>query len=134
MADRGLNTPLLLRPHHGLCLLHFVGKGYSDAFTANLAEKVAHLHEHPDTKVKICTGADSICAHCPHRRGTACESSKPPRYDRAVLQYSGLEEGQQLTWSELQQKMRFVAHTHLQEICGDCEWYTLCAELETKMN
>ena len=28
-----------VRAHHGLCMSFFEGKGYSDSFTANMAEK-----------------------------------------------------------------------------------------------
>ena len=29
---------ICLRPHHGMCLAYFEGKGYSDGFTVNMTE------------------------------------------------------------------------------------------------
>lgn len=123
---------LVLRPHHGLCLLHFVGKGYSDAFTENMAVVAARLRENPETVVRLCTDADSLCAHCPHRQGASCESGKPERYDAGVFKHSGLKVGQTLLWSDLRTKMTALSKEHLQEICGDCQWYRLCAAIEAK--
>lgn len=130
-ACRQFEMPVLeLRPHHGLCLLHFVGKGYSDAFTAHMTDTLATLCENPQIPVRLRSGADHLCAVCPHRRETVCESAKPARYDAAVLHYSGLQTGQTLFWKHFRAKMEWLSKWHLQEICGDCRWYPLCAELE----
>lgn len=125
---------LVLRPHHGLCLLHFVEEGYSDAFTANMAAAAARLRENPETLVRLCIGADSLCAHCPHRTGSTCESAKPARYDTGVLQHSGLKAEQTLRWADLREKMVALSQVHLREVCGDCQWYSLCAAIEEQNN
>jgi hypothetical protein len=49
-----------LRGHHLLCLLTFVGKGYTPAFTANYRRIVARLNE--GAAVELVDGPDDICA------------------------------------------------------------------------
>jgi hypothetical protein len=121
---------LRLRPHHLLCLPHFAGKGYSGSFTKNMTYTAALLQREPETPVTLCTEADSLCACCPNRRGKACESEKPARYDRAVLQVCGLQAGQTLPWCALQKKAAPLLHGELEKICGDCQWHSLCAAIE----
>ena len=65
--QRKTETMLRLRPHHGLCLLHFVGEGYSDAFTENMSRVAGMLRAHPDTEIIVQEGCDDLCRHCPHR-------------------------------------------------------------------
>ena len=33
-----------VRPHHGMCLAYFIGKGYSEGFSAHM-EKMLHILE-----------------------------------------------------------------------------------------
>ena len=76
-----------LRPHHGLCIRHFTGKGYSPAFVENMARVIAGLRAAPETDIELTAGADVLCASCPHNQSGWCASApKPDRYDRAVLQ------------------------------------------------
>ena len=49
-----------LRPHHLLCLLTYIGKGYTPAFTANYDVVVARLNAGDD--VLVVDGPDDICA------------------------------------------------------------------------
>ncbi|WP_292282104.1 DUF1284 domain-containing protein, partial [Mesorhizobium sp.] len=49
-----------LRAHHLLCLLTYVGKGYSPAFTANYDVVVKRLAGGED--ILIVSGPDDICA------------------------------------------------------------------------
>ena len=51
---------LPLRPHHGMCLSYFSGKGYSTGFTANMA-RIKSLLEETDPLVRLTTGMDCIC-------------------------------------------------------------------------
>ena len=34
-----VTTTYRIRPHHGMCLYFFEGKGYSEGFTKHMAEK-----------------------------------------------------------------------------------------------
>ncbi len=49
-----------LRPHHLLCMLTFVGKGYTVAFTENYISIAARLSEGED--ILVVEGPDDVCA------------------------------------------------------------------------
>ncbi|TJU92322.1 MAG: DUF1284 domain-containing protein, partial [Mesorhizobium sp.] len=59
-----------LRAHHLLCLLTYVGKGYSPAFTANYDKVVKRLGE--GEAVLIVSGPDAICAPMLDEREPHC--------------------------------------------------------------
>lgn len=118
-----------LRPHHGVCLLNFRGKGYSDGFSQNMAVMQTRLKAHPEEDICITKGADDLCAHCPNRRGSACTSEHPPLFDENVLRMTGLQYGQVLSWKEFSDATRPLSLDRLEETCPDCEWLTLCKEI-----
>ena len=65
--------PLRYRPHHFLCSLGFEGKGYSDAFTANMdAIVMGRLRASGGDaiEIRVVGAADDICGPCPKRRGS----------------------------------------------------------------
>ena len=43
-----------VRPHHGMCLAYFIGKGYSEGFSAHM-EKMLHILEQ-DLSPLACSG------------------------------------------------------------------------------
>ena len=53
-------SPLLLRPHHGLCIQNFRGKGYSENFVREMAKIAAFLEENPKQEITLHTAADSV--------------------------------------------------------------------------
>lgn len=124
---------LTLRPHHVLCLLHYSGHGYSDAFTENMTQVAGLLRAEPDVLVQLLSSAekDVLCSCCPNRRGAVCVGEKPARYDDAVLQHSGLQQGQRFSWAELCRRMRPLSLQYRQGICADCHWNALCAAAES---
>ena len=120
---------LTIRPHHGMCLAFFQGKGYSGGFTAHMAQVKESLEQDP--AVRLVVGGDEICTCCPNLRGGVCTAAdKVERYDRAVLAACGLEDGAVLPWRRFAQLVdgRILAPGRRQEICGDCQWDTLCAQ------
>lgn len=118
-----------LRPHHGLCLLNFRGDGYSDEFSTNMAAMQKRLFENPQEMVTITKGADDLCSRCPNRRGSACRSEHPPLFDSNVLKAAGIRYGQTMTWQELSGRTDLLRREHLEEMCPDCEWLTLCRSI-----
>ena len=73
-ADR-VSDALPYRRHHFLCSLGFEGKGYSDAFTANMAAIVQGRLRAPGgaaTLIGVTATADAICAPCPKRQDSGC--------------------------------------------------------------
>ena len=119
-----------LRAHHGMCLSFFQGKGYSGDFVENMVRMKAILAENPE--IILMDGPDDICAACPNRLTETC-AEKASRYDREVLRRCGLSVGERLPYREFSRK---VIETILRpgvraEICGDCQWSSLCRWEET---
>lgn len=120
-------TEVLLRAHHVMCIHFFKGEGYSGDFTLHMAEVIAGLT--PFTPVKPVCGPDAICAGCPNLSGGVCASqSKVMRYDKAVLEACGAEEGRIMPWGELKAlvERRVIAQGKRPLICSDCEWNDIC--------
>ena len=53
---------ICLRPHHGMCLAYFEGRGYSRGFSVHMG-KILELLE-KDAYVKLTVGGDEICSAC----------------------------------------------------------------------
>lgn len=130
-----MKTPLPLRPHHGLCLHFFVGKGYSDTFAIQMANISDSLKICPQTPVQLTVGADVICTACPHLQKGRCSSAdKVERYDRSVLERCYLKEGQVLSYiqfCEAVQRHLLIPHKR-EDVCGDCVWNAVCKEVQDK--
>ena len=119
-----------LRAHHLLCLPNFIGEGYSDTFCANMAAQKRRLAA--EGAFTLVDGVDDICAACPHRGGEDCASlEKVRRFDAAVRALLGLTPGGKYEAAALGERVRAeILEAHrLHEVCGDCEWYSLCAGL-----
>ncbi|MPL92101.1 hypothetical protein SDC9_38198 [bioreactor metagenome] len=135
MTDR----PLHYRPHHFLCSLGFEGKGYSDAFTANMTEIVIgrlRTAAGPGVEIEVTAGADDICAPCPARRGEGCDSAATiDRLDAAHARALGLRPGDRLSWGEALERMRALPAETLNEICAPCQWlrYGMCRAALTRL-
>lgn len=117
---------LRFRPHHFLCSLGFEGMGYSDAFTANMAAIVLGRLRAPGgtaALIEVTTKADDICAPCPARRGTGCQSSERiAALDAAHGAALALNEGDVLSWGEALLRMRALPPEALDDICAGCRW------------
>lgn len=117
------------RPHHFLCALGFQGKGYSDSFTANMAEIVDRLRGTGggDVILQVTPQADAICAPCPHKRGLGCaKSAKITALDKRHAAALGLADGDCLTWDAAQARIRAqVMPGDLQALCAGCAWLDL---------
>ena len=119
-----------LRPHHALCAGFFRGKGYSEAFVANMAQVVATLRA-SDPLLTLRGAPDAVCRSCPYNRLGVCDSAeKVARYDAAVLRLTGLKNGDTLRWSALSAlaRERILVPGRLGEVCGDCQWYEICSQ------
>jgi hypothetical protein len=121
-----------LRPHHLLCLLTYVGKGYSPAFTANYDAIAARLTG--GEGIVLVTGPDDICQpllgeaepHC--HRDSVVERDRLAARDVAALLALPLAVGDELTLSpELLDRMRAAfTRGETREACLGCEWHGLC--------
>ena len=112
-----------LRPHHGLCLGFFEGKGYSGEFSQNMASMLADLT--PDSPIRLADGHDTLCAHCPNRFAPCPNAAD---YDRRVLELCGLKPGQALTWGAFRSAVVrcVLAPGKLSAVCGNCQWAEIC--------
>lgn len=116
-----------IRPHHGLCIQFFEGKGYSDEFTSHMAEVIESLQRNP--RIKLVTIEDEICSHCPNYEGMGCQTSdKVKRYDDKVLNLIGAKAGQEIYWDEFVQRVRekIIEEGKMQSVCSDCGWAEIC--------
>lgn len=117
---------ITFRRHHFLCALGFEGKGYSDVFTANMAQIVGDLRAPggDDTLIEVSAAADHICAPCPLRRGTGCESqSKIDALDSAHGAALGVAPSDVVTWGEAQARIvDRIEPDDLDRICAGCKW------------
>ncbi len=128
-----MTDPIRFRPHHFLCALGFEGKGYSPEFTANMSALVDDRLRRPggeDEVIEVTFEADSICAPCPSRRGTGCETGERIAHlDAAHAKALDLSEGARLTWGEALDRMRTLPRDIHDTICAECQWlrYGMCA-------
>lgn len=117
-----------------MCLAFFVGEGYSDGFSAHMAQVLRRL-EGEDPVVQAVPWTDEICAACPNNENGVCRSAeKVDRYDREVLARCGLAPGTQLRWSAFSGlvETRILAAGLRESICGSCQWNELCAKQEER--
>ena len=122
------SNPLSLRPHHGMCMAYFVGRGYSDAFSAHMAALLEELE--PGSPVRLTVGTDAVCAACPNNVGGMCHKPElVAGYDRSVLELCGLGEGYILSFGDFADLVqeRVLDQGMRREICGDCQWDGICS-------
>lgn len=114
-----------LRAHHGMCLYFFQGKGYSGDFVENMGQMKETLEENP--LIRLLEGYDDVCAACPNKRTESC-AEKASRYDREVLRRCGLSVGDTLPYRDFSENIiETILRPGLRaEICGDCQWSSLC--------
>ncbi len=125
-----MTAPVRFRPHHFLCALGYEGKGYSDAFTANMSAIVIDRLRGPNgdkTQIQVTGHADDICTPCPKRRGNLCTSQTAIlTLDRAHAAALNLAPRETLTWGEAQARIRAnVQPDDLQTLCMGCQWLDL---------
>ena len=110
-----VTTTYRIRPHHGMCLYFFEGKGYSEGFTKHMAEvKEWLLGKNGPASLQLVGATDEICSACPHNKGGSCESAeKVDRYDAGVLKYTGLKAGQEMTFAEFERIVEELSLIHI---------------------
>ena len=116
-----------IRPHHGLCLTFFEGKGYSEEFVQNMAR----IKERSGTNqiIEIVQTADQVCGSCPNSDGRCKSQSKVGALDEKVISLCGLVEGQRMEFARFLALVeeRILKTGKLGEVCSQCEWYSLCS-------
>lgn len=121
-------TDIFLRPHHGLCIHFFEGKGYSSEFTEHMSKTIARLQK-PNTRIVLTMQEDEICRMCPNYLETGCSSKdKVEKYDRKVLKLTGLKCDIPMPFSKLQATVadKIIAEGKMSQVCADCGWAQIC--------
>lgn len=121
-----------LRPHHLLCMLTFVGKGYTADFTENYVRIAARLSAGED--ILVVEGPDDICApmlgepdmHCL----TESVTDRDAKASAAVEALLGMAAGSGASIrpdADFLRRMReaFGKDT-IRDACQRCEWSPLC--------
>lgn len=122
-----------LRPHHLLCLLTYVGKGYSPAFTANYDAIAARMAGREP--IVIVDGPDDICrpllgdpdVHC-RRAGVRERDAQAAKDVSALLGHSIVPDAAFVLDAPTLGRLRasFAART-IRSACVGCEWSALCS-------
>lgn len=120
---------LRLRPHHGMCIANFVGRGYDEAFTVNMNQTAEALKAEPQQEIWLKAGEDVLCSRCPHCQGQCVTLEKVQKLDQAVLTICGLEDGSTVIWQEFEQmvKEKILDSGRFDQICSVCRWYDFCS-------
>ncbi len=118
---------LRIRPHHGLCVSFFEGKGYSDKFSSHMW-KISKMMEEENPEITLVLDYDEICTECPNISKKRC--GKALCYDKRVLNFCEISAGESLNWLDFRKTVweRIVLKGRLFEVCGDCEWYYICSK------
>ena len=124
-----------LRPHHGLCITFFEGKGYSPEFIDNMTAVIRALQE--ASFVQLTASEDILCASCPNSHEHICvHDDKVRRYDEAVLAACNFDAGEVFSWRDFSDLIhtQILYADKLRTICGNCEWGTICQSKADRMS
>lgn len=122
-----------LRAHHLLCMLTYVGKGYSPAFTANYDRVAGRLLR--GEVIELVEGPDEICApllaeedapHC-HKDSVKIRDNQA-RQGLARLLHRDLSPGEtiRLDAGQLARLRAAFADSSVRNACVGCSWQELC--------
>ena len=122
-----MNYQYKIRPHHGMCIAFFKGKGYSEEFTAHMKETIQNLQSNP--MVCLTANTDEVCSKCPFNIEGICEAAdKVAEYDKEVLKRCGFSDGTVLPYLDFKKAIyeKILLVGKREEICGNCQWNELC--------
>lgn len=118
-----------LRPHHGLCIQFYEGKGYSEEFTKKMDDLINQIRLNPGMLIQLHTEVDVLCKSCPNNISSECiTNEKVKRFDEKVLSYCDMKSGQVLSIQEFLQSVKemILEKGFHPSICSECEWYWIC--------
>lgn len=124
-----------LRGHHLLCMLTYVGKGYSPAFVENYDAIAGRLSEGED--ILLVDGPDDVCAPLLCEGDCHCFEQSVVRRDRHAIEAvsallgGSFETGKpfHLDAPRLAAMRRAFASGTIRKACENCEWSDLCARI-----
>jgi uncharacterized protein len=121
-----------IRPHHLLCLLTYLGKGYTQEFVSNYNGIVVRLNA--GEEIEIISGPDEICQPMLSELDCHCHNESVRDRDLIALSEIGMALG--VTYNtddrfvvsrQMLSALRtaFAAGT-IRTACDGCEWHDLC--------
>lgn len=124
-----------IRPHHLLCMLTFLGKGYTPEFVKNYKDVVRRVNA--GEAIRIVTGPDEICqpmlssedCHC-HNESVTTRDEIACKYVRDVLEIE-LSSGSiaYLTQAQIERLRAAYLNGVFLPACAGCEWQEMCTEI-----
>ncbi len=124
-----------LRPHHLLCLLTYVGKGYSPAFVENYDRIIARLGA--GEEIAMTEGPDDICAPIACDLAEHCHGASVISRDACAARDVGrvlgmtIASGTRLTLTaDRRATLRAAfASGDIRSACTGCNWSELCSKV-----
>lgn len=124
-----------LRAHHLLCMLTYVGRGYTPAFVENYGGVVARLSRR--ASIRLVDGPDDICAPIQHIASAHCYNDSVGERDRlardAVQSLLGaavdLDREFSLDTAMLTRFREAFSQGQTRAACNGCEWSDLCDQV-----
>ena len=133
MPDIKMNKIIHLRPHHLLCILTYVGKGYSQAFIDNFDQIIEDLNG-GSSRIKLVNKPDDICAPrlCdPDDTTCHCLNDSIQHRDKDALTDLNLQNDDEIILTKsLISTLRTDYKTHkIRTACQECEWHDFCTDI-----
>lgn len=124
-----------LRPHHLLCLLTYLGKGYTVDFVRNYDRIVERLNA--GEPLRLVSGPDDICQTMLKEETCHCHNSSVVERDRlAAAEISDLLGCDIETAGSLSLNRKRVRDLReafqagaIRSACAGCEWHRLCSAI-----
>jgi hypothetical protein len=124
-----------IRPHHLLCMLTYLGKGYTPAFVENYSTIVQRLNG--GEPVKLVEGPDALCQPMLDEPGCHCRNESVQNRDRTaaadIANVLGrrLENGDTLVLNRpvLSLLREAFVNGTIRKACDGCEWQPLCSNI-----
>jgi len=126
-----------LRAHHLLCILTYIGKGYSPAFTDNMTVIAGRISA--GETIEIVEGPDDICAPRQAETNAHCCDDSVQKRDLQAAQDVGrvlqilVRDGAKLSLDKSSLKRLRAAFTQdkIRSACRDCQWGEICTAIST---
>lgn len=133
------SSPIRLRAHHLLCVLTYVGSGYSPRFVATMSEVVARLGAGAD--FVLVEGRDALCEsldaddehamHCAAERNLRRDDVAREQIE-AVLERPLTSPTTLSTGDFAKLRRAFAGGGAVRRACEGCEWRALCDEVSAR--
>jgi hypothetical protein len=126
-----------LRAHHLLCMLTYVGKGYSAAFTDNYDAIVERLSSGED--ILLVAGPDDICRPLLGEAEAHCRNTSVVERDALAASAVGdllgrpLDAGARIALDPavLARMREAFRQGTTRRACSECEWFELCSHVSS---